>query len=176
MMFDVDILDTVPDGPVSAPVNTIEFKLEAAATLSVDDPSMLTLPVVTLILSVTIPLPIVIVPAGFANMDEIMLEVEILDMLAVTMFELTKEAADTLSVEILARGDTTADRLARVTLANGVARDNTHAREFTFEIPVTFADALVRDVVETFVVVREFDTNRLVITAVLFTVNTLLKV
>jgi hypothetical protein len=177
MMFDVDILDTVPDGPVSAPVNTIEFKLEAAATFRVDVPSTLTFPVVTLIRSVTIPVaPIEIVPDGFENTDEIILEVVIFDRLAVAIFELTKEAADTLSVEILARGDKRADTLARVTFARGVEREVTHTSEFKFETPATFADVLAKDVLVTFVVVREFETNRLVMTAVLFTVKTLLKV
>jgi hypothetical protein len=41
---------------------------------------------------------------------------------------------------------------------------------------VTFADVLVKEVAVTFVVVREFETNRLTIDAVLFTVRILLKV
>jgi hypothetical protein len=175
VIFEVEILDRVPDGPVSAPVRTSVLRFDPAATLSVDDPSMLTLPVVTLIRSVTIPLPIVIVPDGFANMDEIMLEVEILDMLALALFELVNEAVVTLIKDILARGVTRAVTFARVTLARGPDSD-VHKIEFKFDVPVTFADVLVKDVEATFVVVRAFETNRLVMVAVLFTVSTLLKV
>jgi hypothetical protein len=175
VILEVEILDRVPDGPVSAPVRTSVLRFDPAATLSVDEPSMLTFPVVTLIRSVTIPLPIVIVPDGFANMDEIMLEVEILDMLALALFELVNEAVVTLSNDILARGVTRAVTFASVTFARGLESD-VHKIEFKFDVPVTFADVLVRDVEVTFVVVKEFETNRLTMDAVLFTVSTLLKV
>jgi hypothetical protein len=175
VIFEVEIFDRVPDGPVSAPVRTSVLRLDPAATLSVDVPSMLTFPVVTLIRSVTIPLPIVIVPDGFANMDEIILEVEILDMLALALFELTNEAEVTLIKDILARGVTMAVTFARVTFARGPDSD-VHKIEFKFDVPVTFADVLVKDVEVTFVVVREFETNRFTMDAVLFTVSTLLKV